>query len=229
MQRNLAMHLTHATQSGLFQQNPINARTLALPNIAEDKPKFEVSEQWRKQLEETKATLQNALEQNNLSLRKKYFTAFREKLEEWKQINLVESPLWNHYYFPFFELWEKEAALKLEEINRKLQIEEPITANIYREGEALQPEDEMDERLFLGRQKVKDELATKILTARTIPLFLVQGQRRVGKTSLLKFLPRILDPSVFKVVEQDLQGIGHEPIRWMVDLFASEDRCVLGN
>lgn len=130
----------------------------------------------------------------------------------------MESRLWNHYYFPFFDLWEKEAELKLEEIKTQLQIEEPITANIYREGEALQPEDAADQQLFLGRQHIKDELATKILTARTIPLFLVQGQRRVGKTSLLKFLPRILDPSVFKVVQQDLQDVGHDPIRWMTDL-----------
>ncbi|MGB0929844.1 MAG: hypothetical protein ACPGVB_03655, partial [Chitinophagales bacterium] len=165
-------------------------------------------------------------EQNNLSLKKYYFEAFIIRLEEWKQINLVESPLWNHYYFPFFDLWEKEAQLKLEEIKTQLNIEEPITANIYREGEALQPDDAVDKQLFLGRQQLKDELATKILTARTIPLFLVQGQRRVGKTSLLKFLPRILDPSVFKVVQQDLQGVGHEPIRWMVDLRQQINHCL---
>lgn len=39
-----------------------------------------------------------------------------------------------------------------------------------------------------------------------MPLFLIHGQRRVGKTSLLKFLPHILGPR-FKVVFLDLQNL----------------------
>lgn len=82
LQRKLAMHLTHAANSGKFQQNPIKTKTLALPKIAEDHPKFEVSEKWNNLLQQTKETLQTALEQNNLSLKKKYFEAFVEKLTQ---------------------------------------------------------------------------------------------------------------------------------------------------
>jgi AAA+ ATPase superfamily predicted ATPase len=39
-----------------------------------------------------------------------------------------------------------------------------------------------------------------------MPMFLIYGQRRVGKTSLFKFLPEILG-SQFKVVYMDLQAI----------------------
>ncbi len=39
-----------------------------------------------------------------------------------------------------------------------------------------------------------------------MPMFLVQGQRRVGKTSLLKFLPEILGAR-FKVIYMDLQPL----------------------
>ena len=57
----------------------------------------------------------------------------------------------------------------------------------------------------MGRDDLKDALSFEILTARQMPLFLIQGQRRVGKTSLLNFLPRLLGPR-FKIVPLDLQG-----------------------
>lgn len=93
---------------------------------------------------------------------------------------------------------------------------EPITPNVYRPGEALRPE--TDQALFLGRDDLRDRLAREILTAPNLPLFLIQGQRRVGKTSLLNFLPPLLGAR-FKVVYQDLQDARIVSVpAWLEDL-----------
>ncbi|MEI2769749.1 MAG: hypothetical protein V9G98_03090 [Candidatus Competibacter sp.] len=72
--------------------------------------------------------------------------------------------------------------------------------------------------LFLGRDDLRDRLAREILTAPNLPLLLIQGQRRVGKTSLLNFLPSLLGAS-FKVVYQDLQDARVASVpAWLEDL-----------
>ncbi len=81
---------------------------------------------------------------------------------------------------------------------------------------ALRPE--TDQALFLGRDDLRERLAREILTAPNLPLFLIQGQRRVGKTSLLNFLPPLLGAG-FKVVYQDLQDARVASVpAWLEDL-----------
>jgi uncharacterized protein len=75
-----------------------------------------------------------------------------------------------------------------------------------------------NDKVFLGRDDLKDELARRTYSAHQMPLFLIQGQRRVGKTSLLNFLEPLLG-SGFKVVYQDLQDARVSSIQtWLADL-----------
>lgn len=92
-----------------------------------------------------------------------------------------------------------------------------FTRNVYLSGEALRPNS--NAQVFLGREDVRDELTRRICSAQQMPLFLIQGQRRVGKTSLLNFLEPLLG-SGFKVVTQDLQSarIGTTVQSWLSDL-----------
>jgi hypothetical protein len=101
------------------------------------------------------------------------------------------------------DLWREEAGKRLADIEREAQRMEPISTNVYRSGDALKPE--TDRAVFVGRDDLRERLAREILTARSMPMLLIQGQRRVGKTSLLNFLPELLGPR-FVVVYQDLQG-----------------------
>jgi hypothetical protein len=97
-----------------------------------------------------------------------------------------------------------------------VQREEPITHNIYRFGDILNPDG--DQNIFFGRNDLKQELQHQIITARTMPMFLCYGQRRVGKSSLLKFLPLLLG-SRFQVIYQDCQDHKVNNLQtWLKDL-----------
>ncbi|OQX24489.1 MAG: hypothetical protein BWK80_20515, partial [Desulfobacteraceae bacterium IS3] len=63
---------------------------------------------------------------------------------------------------------------------------------------------EFGKETFIGRGDLRDELSFRILSSATMPTFLLQGQRRVGKTSLLNFLPELLG-SRFMIIAQDMQ------------------------
>ncbi len=72
--------------------------------------------------------------------------------------------------------------------------------------------------MFFGREDLRQNLAREIMTAAEMPLFLILGQRRVGKTSLLNFLPELLG-SGFVVISQDLQDDHIESVpSWLADL-----------
>ena len=68
----------------------------------------------------------------------------------------------------------------------------------------------------MQRTDLQQELTNQVFTAREMPLFLIQGQRRVGKTSLLNFLPQLFNGSRFKIIYIDCQdpNIG-DVLEWM--------------
>jgi len=113
-------------------------------------------------------------------------------------------------------LWKTVALEEQQRLTELSKQQEPITTNVYVSGEALNPE--LNTSVFLGRDDLKDELARRIASARQMPMFLFQGQRRVGKTSLLNFLEPLLG-SGFKVVFQDLQDSRVSSVQtWLADL-----------
>jgi hypothetical protein len=132
-------------------------------------------------------------------------------LDAFKAANLSARPEWNHYYFQSIEHLEKQAHATLGQLQ---QAAAPIVTNPYQVGGALEPA--RHQATFLDRDDLKDTLSFTIRTAPEMPLFLIQGQRRVGKTSLLKFLPQLLGPG-FRVMVLDLQGGEYSDVKsWLV-------------
>ncbi len=118
-------------------------------------------------------------------------------------LSLRESPRWSFHYLPALDRWLDHAKEKLEKLTEKAKQVEPIANNVYILEVPLKPEE--NQQVFFGRNEVKERLTKEIFTHSQMPLFLLQGQRRIGKTSLLKFL-EILLPSGFKIVYQDCQN-----------------------
>ena len=56
------------------------------------------------------------------------------------------------------------------------------------------PVDERNASVFAGRQDLARQIEESILGARQTPALLLHGPRRMGKTSILKQLPRLLGP-----------------------------------
>lgn len=201
----LAMRLRHSSIGGIWYEqsfqhsNSFDADKLKMPVIVDNLKEYQPYERWEASLIEVRAKLINFQQQTDARLRQRSFEAFLKSLATFKKINLAASRKWNHFYFDAINKWEKEGAELLEELKREaaLTIENPY------QRKALQPGE--NQTVFLGREQIRNELATTIRTSNEMPLFLIQGQRRVGKTSLLNFLQTLLG-SRFVVVRMDLQS-----------------------
>jgi hypothetical protein len=229
LQRGLAQHLIHAVTAAQWRQTPLDVDRFAAPrlvepwekppewmNIQETPDKLHPSPAWLNALEQLKNQLASARTQSGIALKTQEYRRFTEQLEKFRQQTLLESPRWNHYYLPTLDTWISAAAAELARLQEEMRRVEPISRNLYRPGEMLRPG--TDRALFLGRLDLKEQLARQILTSPQMPLFLLHGQRRVGKSSLLNFLPELLG-SGFKLVYQDCQDARVSGIcAWLADL-----------
>ncbi|OQW91535.1 MAG: hypothetical protein BWK78_04375 [Thiotrichaceae bacterium IS1] len=217
LQRKLAMHILHAATAGQWAQAypPLNADKLSPPNVAKEIKRFIPSGDWTQQLARLRQQLISSQTQSNIGVRKTEFESFLTRLTEFRELTLREPPLWHGYYLDAINHWLTVAKEELDKLATEAQTRESISSNLYRPGEALSRD---SANVFFGREDLRDDLARKILTSQSMPLFLIQGQRRVGKTSLLNFLPQLLGPR-FKIIYQDCQddrvsGV----IPWLQDL-----------
>jgi len=216
LQKNLAMHLTHAAAAARWRLHPLDADILkGIPLISTDKPKFKPSAQWFQSITSLRDELLASQQQSSIGLKMQYFERFQGRLENFREMTLKkESSLWNHYYLDTLTEWLQHTLEEHQNLQLIAQSTEPVTRNRYRAGDALNPQ--FDRLIFMERDDLKDALQQKILTSPQMPLFLIHGQRRVGKTSLLKFLPHILGPR-FKVVFLDLQNLDSVH-QWLTDI-----------
>ena len=219
LQKKLAMHIAHAATAGNWQHYTLKSRFLKAPPIVQETPQLMPSQTWLNQIEQ----LHNELlayekqqdDQENISLQKQRFEQFYQQLQIFHDLTLREKQ-WHQYYLPAIDKWLKVAKQRLEQLHERQQLFEPIVHNIYRSGEILDPDKDQD--IFLGRQDLKSELSHIILTSRSMPMLLICGQRRVGKSSLLHFLPQLLG-SQFKIIRQDFQNSKLDSISlWLKDL-----------
>lgn len=160
------------------------------------------SPDWRPQIETTRQTLLNFELESSIRLRVRYYKTFQEELDRLHDIALRQPKEWGQYFVRALERWQKSAIEKLTDLELEAAAEEPIVENIYAGGEKLKPSVNQD--VFLGRSDLRDVFKNRVVTAAQMPLFFIQGQRRVGKSSLIAFLPSILD-SGFRVVSVDMQ------------------------
>jgi hypothetical protein len=216
LQKQLAMHIAHAATAGNWQHHPLHKQYLLSPPLIQETPNLTPSPLWLNQIEKLKAQFLTYEAEDQITLKKAQFEIFCTQLNEFRDLTLREPYRWHHYYLPGIAQWQSAAKEKQAKLTQEAQCQEPITANLYRFGDILDPEN--DQTIFFGREDIKEELKQEILTARTLPLFLYYGQRRVGKSSLLKFLPRLLG-SRFKVVYQDCQSSHVDTLsNWLKDL-----------
>lgn len=159
------------------------------------------SSDWQPQIETTRLRLLEFEQESNVQIRVNYFRKFINELDKLYDLALRQPHSWGQYFVKALELWQKSATEKLRELELDAQTEEPIVANIYRGGEKLRPD---DRALFLGRTDLRDAFKKRVVTAVQMPMFFIQGQRRVGKSSVIAFLPTILDRG-FNVVAYDMQ------------------------
>lgn len=220
LQKRLAARLTHAAAAGLWIQavDTLHLRVdVFFPlTIPEGLPEYRPSEQWLTMVGLVLFQLRASQQHTQIGLKTAAFEEFLKLLRAFREQTLRESRKWNQDYLEALDLWLKVAHEHLRSLRQQAALLEPMAANIYRSGEALHPN--MDANIFVGRDDLRETLAREILTARAMPMFLIQGQRRVGKTSLLNFLPVLLGPQ-FQVVFQDMQSERTASVRrWLTDL-----------
>ncbi|MCP4405845.1 MAG: hypothetical protein GY801_52175 [bacterium] len=218
LQQKLAARLAHVATTGFWLQGAhgLQVDTFFSPRIPEKQNKYLPSERWLHLLAEVRGQLRASQQRTQIGLKAKAFEEFIRLLRALREQTLRESSKWNRDYLEALDLWLKVSHDHFVTLQQQAAIFEPITSNIYHPGEALHPGTGDD--VFVGRDDLKDTLSFEILTARVMPMFLIQGQRRVGKTSLLNFLPGLLGPQ-FQVVFQDMQSeraIG--VLNWLKDL-----------
>lgn len=211
-QNKLAFCLLHASFAGTLRQNRLNFHILNFPELPEKTQTYKPTSRWYTLLQQTRDTLADAQRENNIHARLQYWDIFTQRLQEFKAQTITEPRVWSQYYLPSLEKWEKSAAERRAKLELEAQNAEPICHNIYRGGEKLDPR--VDQRIFLGRDDLRDSFKAKVLTAQSMPLFFIQGQRRVGKSSLINFLPEFLG-SGFVVVQYDMQEEPGDVLAWL--------------
>jgi hypothetical protein len=215
LQKKLADQIAHAAMAGTWLNQPLAFECLSAPTI--ENKNFQPTEDWLNQLTQLKQQLIAYRQQIQPSLKQQQFELFQQQLAKFYQQTLVQNRRWRDEYLQALTLWQQVAEEESQKLAVQAQQLEPITRNVYLSGEALRPNS--NAQVFLGRDDLKNELTRRICSAAQMPLFLIQGQRRVGKTSLLYFLEPLLG-SGFKVVYQDLQSarIGTTVQSWLSDL-----------
>lgn len=214
---NLAALLSHAAQAQLQKEAALhlNEVDLILPDLKVNG--FSIPDNWFKQLESVKIALVAAEQESQISIKKELFQDFVHELEIlhqltlnpypkptglWERLSMTRRIDWYEFYRDAYLEWLRIARQELERIQARAQEMEPSAPNIFKTGDKLTRH---DSAVFITRTDLKDQLSRVLHTTKGFSVIFLQGQRRVGKTSLLTFLPDILGRR-FKVVYQDLQG-----------------------
>jgi hypothetical protein len=130
-------------------------------------------------------------------------------IKEWEAQTLTESPYWSREYLQPLAIWHQRAQERLDQLRERRIVEERVSKNPYRPGNPLFPG--QHENIYIERATAKRELETRLLRGQDLPLLFLQGQRRIGKTSLLQFIGQVLG-SRTKTVFVDVQGFSGQAI-----------------
>jgi hypothetical protein len=173
---------------------------------------------WRDKIGEIRDTLAAAEDTTAVVTQLTLYQKCKELVEEFRQINLRETFKGRDEFFAVIDHWNTVLDNQIQETAKIVNEIQAVTLNPYSKGSALSPEIPQNKLLFLDRADIREELSIKIQTSVIMPTFLILGQRRVGKTSLLNFLPSLLDPTLYDVVVVDAQSLSGEVslIKWLV-------------
>ena len=207
LQVQLAYRLLHTITASQWQAHFPTAHALRIPEITTQKGRYDYPEQWKQLIAQAKEQLREA--ESLESTPRAQLHAWERFLDTWQDFEiLVRQPVpkgWNRYYLDTVILWREQTEEKIGELREEVKRRNPIADPIYKPGQALNPSLPEDRSLFFGRQDLKEQLINRLYSTSYFPLFLVQGQRRVGKTSFLRFLPSLMG-SGYQVINIDIQG-----------------------
>lgn len=199
-QRKMAFYLSNVFNASKLYHHKLSHDVI---NIPEDYEKNQPKEDFTKTLLELKHELGNYQTENNIQSKMNILQKVIKILKNLEKQMIIEQRGWSEYYLRAIRANLDEADAKLKNLEIEAKNREPITANIYRIGDPLSPNHE--NKLFKGRKDLVEKLSQIVYTAQQMPLLLIQGQRRVGKTSLINYLEQLLG-SGFKIVKLDMQS-----------------------
>jgi len=204
LQRDLAFYLSNIIHASYMFRYPLDS-TIDIPK---DYEKHQPTESFTDHLTQYKNELNTYRTQNNLQFQKESLETIIKTLKRLEEDMIKETRGWKVYYLKAIRQNLEVAHSEFKNLELKLSSHEPIQTNVYRVGHPLSPSDKTN--TFKGRIDLKDTLSRIIYTAVAMPLLFIQGQRRVGKTSLINYLEVLLG-SGFKIIKVDMQqGINEE-------------------
>jgi AAA+ ATPase superfamily predicted ATPase len=215
LQAKLADYISHAANAGRWLQQPLAVEKTLNAAIIENES-LKPSKLWTTQLSNLKQQLESYYNQSQITLKKNQFQQFLSDLEQFKTLTLAEHKNWKGYYLQAIKKWQQLGREEFAKLEIQTLKDERITSNVYVAGEALNLA--QNKSIFIKRHHLTEQFSRKVLTSQQMPMFLIQGQRRTGKTSLLNFLNYLLG-SGFKVIKQDFQAPEITSIAtWLDDL-----------
>ena len=113
---------------------------------------------------------------------------------------LPDAPPYNNRMDTIIHTWINVAKAELA-IVEKASLEEGQIDNPYVAGHPI----EQGSSLFVGRNRIFEQLRTALSKEKHRPTFFLTGERRMGKTSILNQLPKVLGSNYY-VVNYDLQS-----------------------
>lgn len=225
LQRKLAAEIEH-TATAAFWCSSLYLKSLMLENrhvlaqeVSDAWKNYTPSSGWREKVIEIRETLRSVEATTAIVTQQALLQKCLELVQDFEAINLREPFKGREEYFTVITHWRLILNNQLQEVSKKVAESHSISLNPYSKGNALSPEQNATAGLFLDRNDLKEALSLKIQTSAIVPTFLLLGQRRVGKTSLLNFLPRLLDPNYYDVVSIDAQALSGETslVKWLQD------------
>ncbi|PCI26017.1 MAG: hypothetical protein COB67_10410, partial [SAR324 cluster bacterium] len=208
LQLLLSNQILHKVCASYWYHFPLNFDLFRYPILSVDKKvqrsSLTYTPDWESQIEKCAKGYRTFEQQQHSALKKKSFLEFQDSLQELRAITLAQAGDWKEDYLKALDRWLQQSKLKLEEIEEELALTQPISLNFFQFGEALHPIREVP-RTFVGRDRVLQELTMTIRTSSVMPTLFFQGQRRVGKSSLINFLQEQLGPG-FLILSLDMQS-----------------------
>lgn len=214
---NLASLILHAANGKIWENAALqlDEKELQLPDF--EVKGFTVPDTWHEQLATVRTALVTAETTTQISIKKRLYEGFVAELDKMYQLALNPYPKptgfrerlsvpryydWHEYYRTALKEWKRIAAQELAKITQKAKEMEPMAFNLYKTGDKLT---RTDHEVYIERADLREHLSRILHTSNGFSVIFLQGQRRVGKTSLLTFLPEMLGRR-YAIAYYDLQG-----------------------
>lgn len=227
----LAARLLHKAYAAEWQREPLSADVLNYPKLPKRLKRYLMDPIFKENIKFLKQDLiQIGQDQNDI----RRLSGYKKALQELNQMSITakimrvgtrfSSKQWVEDYLKAITIWTNACQDKISELEQDIFNRLPYGDDPFVIAKPLSPENGRE--VFRGRKNVSDQLSRRITGTRELPMLLIQGQRRVGKTSLISFLETLLDRR-FVVVKQDMQQGGLNSIEeWMQDLRLKVNRVL---